>query len=70
MEDGGTWPAWQGWEWETEGLAALSHSPAEDTSPCAHQNLPWEPKPLPKMMQPIFRSGFTDGDTFFVVRHV
>jgi len=52
-EDGGLGrPGWHGGgEGEKgEGCAALNHSPAESKPPRIHQNLPWQPKYLPKTM--------------------
>lgn len=49
---------------------ALNHSPAESKPPRIHQNLPREPKILSENYATYFRSGFADGDSFFVLEHV
>lgn len=49
---------------------ALNHSPAESKPPRIHQNLPREPKILSENYATYFRSGFADGDSFFVLGHV
>lgn len=55
---------------EGEGCVALNHSPAESKPPRIHQNLPREPKILSENYATYFRSGFADGDSFFVLEHV